>query len=109
MKVTLSDNLHKCLKAFTDMEREDWLFVFPAQCTLIVEQIVWTHNVFAALEAIEDGEDRNALNEYREFFLEQLNMMVDLVKRDLTPLQVYIYSFFLSFLLSSCIILLFPF
>src|SRR5690349_6319108 len=53
MKETLSDKLYQCLKAFTEMEREDWLFAFPAQCTIAVEQIVWTHNISAALEAIE--------------------------------------------------------
>ena len=53
MRSTICNLLHLCIKAFTEMEREDWIFAFPAQCILVVEQIVWTHNVFAALEAIE--------------------------------------------------------
>lgn len=88
MRASLNHCLHASLKAFTDMERDEWLFAYPAQCTLVVEQIVWTHNVFAALETIEDGEDRNALREYREFFVEQLNSMIELVRReDLSSLQ----------------------
>jgi len=77
MKETLLSCLHTCLqvfhplsllignylliffmsfKAFTDMERDIWVFSHPAQCTLVIEQVVWTHNVSTSLESIEVGQ-----------------------------------------------------
>ena len=79
MKLNLSMLMQQCLKAFTEMDREEWLFSFPAQCVATVEQIVWTHNVASALEAIEDGDDKDALLDYRDFFLSQLNSMLPLI------------------------------
>jgi hypothetical protein len=57
------------------------------QCTILIDQVMWTRCVAAAIEAIHSGENKNAVKEFFEFSQRQLESMVGLVRSDLTRLQ----------------------
>ena len=69
------------------MNRNHWFFEFPAQCIIVVDQIMWTRGCVFAIEAAANGTDKHALAEFLRFSQRQLDSMVALVRSDLTRLQ----------------------
>ena len=67
--------------------RNDWLFSYPAQPVLTIDQVRWTDGVEEALTMIKGGRDKKALDGFLEFSNGQINQMVDLVKTNLTRLE----------------------
>ncbi len=65
---------------------ECWLFSYPAQPVLTVDQIRWTEGCTKALVDISDGK-KTAMIEYNEFNRELINRMVALVRVNLSILQ----------------------
>ena len=77
-----------CSKALVNypqngLERDAWFFEYPSQPISTVDQIVWTNGVFAAVQAIASGANKNALTEFLTFSKAQIESMVDLVRTNL--------------------------
>ena len=69
------------------IERNEWLFNYPAQPVITIDQVTWTSGVTAAITEIMRGKNRKALEEFLDFSVKQINKMVDLVRGDLTSHQ----------------------
>jgi dynein heavy chain len=69
------------------INRREWLWTYPAQVVIAIDQVQWTYDCQAALVAMETGENPAASQEFLDFSLEQIDAMVDLVRTDLTKLQ----------------------
>eukprot|EP00736_Rhodelphis_marinus_P004047 Rmarinus@m.11564 len=76
-----------CLEAYDDDKRGEWFFAWPAQSVIAVEQIQWSDRVTEALNKISSGENPNALKEYLDFFISQLDHMAIMVRGDLGKLE----------------------
>eukprot|EP00968_Pinguiococcus_pyrenoidosus_P011502 scaffold926_cov248-Pinguiococcus_pyrenoidosus.AAC.15 len=68
------------------IDRASWLWAYPAQIVLVVDQIYWTMNCALALEKKHAGEE-NALKDFLAFSVRQIDAMVDLVRSDLSKQQ----------------------
>jgi len=69
------------------INREEWLFKYPAMIVLVVDQIFWSRNTTQALEDIESGKNKNAMSEYYDYLLSQIDAMVMLVRGQLPKLH----------------------
>eukprot|EP00002_Diphylleia_rotans_P013198 TRINITY_DN2570_c0_g2_i4.p1 TRINITY_DN2570_c0_g2~~TRINITY_DN2570_c0_g2_i4.p1 ORF type:complete len:2678 (-),score=502.92 TRINITY_DN2570_c0_g2_i4:4443-12476(-) len=87
MCLTLTLSMKECFSNYSNEDRAGWMFSYPAQCVLAVDQIIWTFNTQLALSACESGQNANALTEYKKFFTRQLGEMTQLVRGNLAPLQ----------------------
>ena len=89
MVKSLYDNCKLCWEEYPEnaLERRDWFFSNPAQLVLAVAQIYWTQGCTAAIEEIEKGKNKKALDEWLEFSIQQISKMVDIVRSDLTEHQ----------------------
>lgn len=91
MRSTLYDTTKRALLAYPDKEsainREDWLFSYPAMVVLVIDQIFWSRNTEDAIEAIHSGENKNAMKEYYSYLLRQIDAMVKLVRGKLPKLH----------------------
>jgi dynein heavy chain len=67
------------------INREEWLFAFPAQCIIMIDQLFWTKEVEAAARALKTN--KHALSGCLDFIVKQIDAMVELVRGDLTKLQ----------------------
>ena len=66
---------------------DEWFFGFPAQCIIMIGQIEWTYGVECALIKIKEGGGDDALKVYSEKWIQSIDYMVGIVRRQLTPLQ----------------------
>eukprot|EP00760_Papus_ankaliazontas_P026612 PhM_4_TR3056/c0_g1_i1/m.97803/K10408/DNAH; dynein heavy chain, axonemal len=91
MRVCLQTHMGITYKGYSKMERTAWLLAvagkqlntsspFPAQCTQAIDCVIWTSEVEAAILAHE-------LPQYYKTYIQTILEMVDLVRRNLTPLQ----------------------
>ena len=55
LKATFHRLFLQCLKGCALMTSDEWMSTFPMQCILLVDEIVWTDSVNAALQAFTDG------------------------------------------------------
>ena len=69
------------------IDRKNWLWSYPAQVVIAIDQVLWTFNGTKALKAIENGEDINAMQKFLDFSLKQIDAMVDLVRSPLDKQQ----------------------
>ena len=67
------------------LERNDWLFQFPAQSILVVDLIMWTANCASAISEMK--QNSNAVKEFLEFSKKQITGTVSLVMNELTTAQ----------------------
>jgi len=83
---TLWDITKKSLVEYptNGIERNQWLFDYPAQPVITIDQVMWTTGVTAAITEIMKGKNRKALEEFLQFSVLQINKMVDLVRGELT-------------------------
>jgi dynein heavy chain len=51
----------------TGIERNEWLFNYPAQPVITIDQVTWTSGVTAAITEIMRGKNRKALEEFLDF------------------------------------------
>lgn len=72
------------------INRKEWLWSYPAQVVICIDQVVWTGNTTGALRDIE-GEDLisnpKAMEQFLKFSLLQIDAMVDLVRAPLDKQQ----------------------
>ncbi len=57
------------------------------QCTILIDQVMWTRAVEEAITAVQSGADPAAIRAFMTFSQKQLESMVGLVRSDLTKLQ----------------------
>ncbi|RHY05497.1 hypothetical protein DYB25_001425 [Aphanomyces astaci] len=69
------------------IDRKEWLFAFPSQVIIMIDQVFWTRNVGLAIVQVERHENAQAVDEFLAFSLKQIDGMVVLVRSDLTKLQ----------------------
>lgn len=86
---TLYDITKRSLEEYptNGIERNEWLFNYPAQPVITIDQVMWTTGVTAAITEIMRGKNRKALEEFLDFSIKQINKMVDLVRGDLNSHQ----------------------
>jgi dynein heavy chain len=89
MRKTLYDITKASLDAYPEdgLQRDAWFFESCAQAVLTVDQVVWTSGVAAAIQEIGKGKNKKALEEFREYSIQQIAAMVGLVRGDLNKLQ----------------------
>ena len=89
MVQSLYDLNKNAWKTYPDnaLERRDWFFGNPSQLVLAIDQVYWTKGCTEAIEEIEKGKNKKALEEWLEFSIEQIGKMVDIVRSDLTGHQ----------------------
>tara|TARA_B110000208_G_scaffold3481_2_gene4695 strand:- start:71 stop:7927 length:7857 start_codon:yes stop_codon:yes gene_type:complete len=89
MKKTLYDITQNALSVYPDYDgaihRKEWLKKWPAQCVLVVDQIWWTTNVETAIRSAGAG-DRDALKNFLEYSIAQINEMVEMIRGKLAKL-----------------------
>ena len=66
---------------------DNWYFGFAAQSIIMIGQIEWTGNVSQALLAIMSGDDANAMQTMQDRWINMIDYMVTIVRRQLKPLE----------------------
>lgn len=61
------------------LERNHWLFQYPAQPILTVDLIKWTEECTQAIIQMQEG-STNALKQFNEFMKKQITKMVETVR-----------------------------
>ncbi len=98
MRMSLYDS---CKHAYTKypatdegaIDRKDWLWRYAAQVVIAIDQTMWTQNGEIALRKIagtfEEGvaPDKEAMTEFLDFSLKQIDAMVELVRQPLDKQQ----------------------
>ncbi|CAE7938601.1 DNAH6, partial [Symbiodinium sp. KB8] len=90
MRRSLYEITKQALEAYPPYEeavnRDDWLFRWPAMCALVVDQIMWTHGCTEAIRAESEGK-KGSVQAFLDYSRNQLNSMVKLVRGELTKQQ----------------------
>eukprot|EP00966_Prymnesium_polylepis_P108252 2505889-Prymnesium_polylepis.1 len=89
MRGTLYDNCKLCLQKLPKPEegwlvRDAWYFGYAAASVLMIGQIEWTADVTVVPEQTAAG-DKEALTVYNTQWIEMIDSMVQIVRRQLTP------------------------
>ncbi|KAH9121803.1 hypothetical protein LEN26_010526 [Aphanomyces euteiches] len=90
MRESLYTESYACFKAYpvdNAIDRKEWLFAFPSQVIIMIDQVFWTRNVAYSICQVERNENANAIEEFLQFSLKQIDGMVTLVRSELTKLQ----------------------
>jgi len=92
MRKALYDNCQMAWEKYPkdaegQIRRGEWLFAYPAQVIIMIDQVYWTGGLAGAIRTVESGENSKAIEEFLDFSLQQINAMVDLVQTDLTKQQ----------------------
>jgi dynein heavy chain len=98
MRQTLYDNCKHGYEQYpvTDegaIERHKWLWSYPAQAVIAIDQVMWTANGTAALMKLEGTYDEggevesDAMEKFLDFSLKQIDAMVELVRQPLDNQQ----------------------
>ena len=89
MRRTLYETTKKAFLEYPGegLDRAQWLFRYPAQCVLTVDQIKWTWLCMLAILQVSEGKDQDGIKKFLEFSKKQISKMVDLIRGELTGLQ----------------------
>jgi len=92
MRKSLYDNALDSFQTYPkdeqgQIERGEWLFRYPAQVIIMIDQVYWTGGLCGAITSLEAGENPSAIEDFLDFSLRQINEMVNLVQTDLTKQQ----------------------
>lgn len=83
LKATLILALEAVVSWEVDLPRDNWMFKYPAQISLLASQITWTEEVENAIEGIENGQD-DALRLYFDTCVDRLRTIVKLAVNDMS-------------------------
>mmetsp|Transcript_46773 Transcript_46773/g.83798 ORF Transcript_46773/g.83798 Transcript_46773/m.83798 type:complete len:4084 (-) Transcript_46773:846-13097(-) len=86
MRVTVLDQCRAAQKAFYQMKKTEWLFEYPAQAILTVDQEEWTKDTEAALSKVS-AEGPDVLADFHKEYATSLEGTVNLVRGFLTKGQ----------------------
>jgi dynein heavy chain len=84
MRQSLYYEMKRSVDAYSAETRKQWFFEWPAAVIIAVDQIHWGTHVENALTAIETGENKNAVKEFFQHHMKDLNDMAEVVGGDLT-------------------------
>jgi dynein axonemal heavy chain len=89
MRRTVRHKLFQALVSYPTggADRSDWMRSQPAQAALAVDQIMWTYDLGKALNAVDSGENKQAVQQFLETSKSQISAMVELIRQDLTKLE----------------------
>jgi dynein heavy chain len=97
MRQTLYDRSKNAYESYPktlqeSINRKEWLWGFPAQVVIAIDQVLWTSNVTVALISMEGGNENipqnsKAMEEFLAFSLKQIDAMVELVRAPLDKQQ----------------------
>jgi dynein heavy chain len=83
MQTTLKQQLELALEGASmweiDVSRDNWVYIYPAQCAIIASQICFTEEVEKALEETEAGSE-DAMRNYLAVCNNRLNMLISQVR-----------------------------
>ncbi|KAK9817742.1 hypothetical protein WJX72_001478 [[Myrmecia] bisecta] len=82
MRSELRDILRDSVNAYPGKPREQWLFDWPSQVILVVNQIYWCQEVEAAFQKLAKGK-ADAMKEYNAFQVKQLTKLIEVTRTDL--------------------------
>ena len=69
------------------INRGDWIWSYPAQVVIVIDEVLWTANGECAIRQMEAGDDPFAMSKFLDFSLKQIDAMVELVRTQLTNQQ----------------------
>lgn len=69
------------------INRGDWIWSYPAQVVIVIDEVLWTANGEGAIRKMDSGDDPFAMASFLDFSLKQIDAMVDLVRTQLTNQQ----------------------
>jgi len=69
------------------IDRGEWLFASCAQVIIMIDQVYWTQGLGGAIMQIQKGVDKDAIKNFYDFSLRQIDAMVGLVQTELTNQQ----------------------
>ena len=84
MVASLRKLMKKAVVEYDKKQRSDWIMEYPSQIILSASQIAWSQAVIAALNS---SDPKQALIDYRDLCIDQLNQLAELVRGDLSPLK----------------------
>lgn len=69
MRRTLYETTKKAFLEYPGegLDRAQWLFRYPAQCVLTVDQIKWTWLCMLAILQVSEGKDQDGIKKFLEF------------------------------------------
>ncbi|DBA86689.1 TPA: Dynein alpha chain, flagellar outer arm [Trebouxia sp. C0004] len=82
MRGDLRDILHESVVDYPSKAREKWIFDWPSQIILVVNQIFWCQEVEEAFMKLNKGQ-ANAMKEYNQFQVKQLTKLIEVTRTDL--------------------------
>jgi len=90
MRTTLYDTTKDCFAKYPAYDdatnRDEWLFGFPAQPIIAVDQVVWSGNIERCIRERAAG-DKDALANFLKYSIAQIESMVALVRGELSKQQ----------------------
>ena len=81
MRSELRGYLDDSIKAYPSKARTEWVFDWPSQLTLVVNQVFWTHEVDEAFANM--AKDKDSLKKYSETQVKQLTDLIALTRTEL--------------------------
>eukprot|EP00884_Botryococcus_braunii_P010099 jgi/Botrbrau1/19090/Bobra.0077s0004.1 len=82
MRSELRAILGASVTSYSQTPRDQWLFDWPSQIILVVNQIFWCQEVEAAFASMSRGKAK-ALQEYNAFQVKQLTRLIEVTRGDL--------------------------
>ncbi|CAK8694647.1 unnamed protein product [Clavelina lepadiformis] len=83
MRSTVRQQMTEGIVTYEEKPREQWIFDYPAQVSLLGTQIWWTTEVNISFARLEEGYE-NAMKDYYKKQINQLNTLIGLLIGDLT-------------------------
>lgn len=92
MRQTLAFNSERCFDLYPlpadseeAIQREAWIMndSFSAQIVLAIDQVFWTSNLGSAIRSKEEDQNKNSLNLFLDFTINQIDVMVKCVRGEI--------------------------
>ncbi|CAD7704939.1 unnamed protein product [Ostreobium quekettii] len=82
MREELRVILKQSVEDYPSKDRDKWIFDWPSQIILVVNQIFWVQEVEEAFEELSNGK-KDAMKKYNEFQMQQLTKLIEVTRGDL--------------------------
>lgn len=83
MREELQRILKESIHAYPSKPRDEWLFDWPSQIILVVNQIFWVSEVEKAFQDIRNGK-KDAMKAYNAFQIQQLTRLIQVTRTELS-------------------------
>ncbi|KAK9867723.1 hypothetical protein WJX84_004647 [Apatococcus fuscideae] len=82
MRGELREITDRSVQAYPTKARDEWIFDWPSQIILVVNQIYWCMEVEEAFQKLEKGK-KDAMQVYNEFQVKQLTRLIEVTRTEL--------------------------